>query len=111
MDKIIVPVDFSEHSEFALETAAIIARRNNAELLVLHMLEINEATLTSTDSEHNEKIIFFLKLAEQKFETFLKKDFLEGLTVTSVVKHYMVFSEIAEVVENPLFRAAYLTSQ
>ena len=100
MDKIIVPVDFSEHSEFALETAAIIARRNNAELLVLHMLEINESPVTGTDSEHNEKIIFFLKLAEQKFENFLKKDFLEGLTVTPVVKHYMVFSEIAEVAEN-----------
>ncbi len=100
MDKLIVAVDLSGDSEFALETAAIIAKRNNAELLVLHMLEINEAPMTGTDSEHNEKIIFFLKLAEQKFENFLNKDFLEGITVTSIVKHYKVFSEIAELAEN-----------
>ena len=40
MKKIIVPLDFSEHSEYALETAAILAKQNNAEILALHMLEV-----------------------------------------------------------------------
>ena len=30
MKKIIVPIDFSEHSEFALKAAAKLARKNNA---------------------------------------------------------------------------------
>lgn len=39
MKKIIIPVDFSEHSEFALETAALLAKKFDSELLILHMLE------------------------------------------------------------------------
>ncbi|MGB3606684.1 MAG: universal stress protein [Psychroserpens sp.] len=97
MDKIIVPVDFSEYSEFALETAAIIAKRNNAELIVLHMLELERGRVTDSTDEHNEKMVFFLRLAEQKFEEFLSHDFLEGLSVTPIVKHFKVFSEVAEV--------------
>lgn len=99
MDKIIVPIDFSEFSEFALETAAIIAKKNNAELLVLHMLEIDKGRVTDSSNELNEKMVFFLKLAEQKFDNFLDKDFLRGVHVTPIVKHFKVFKEVAEVAE------------
>ncbi|OMP31205.1 universal stress protein [Mangrovimonas sp. DI 80] len=97
MKKIIVPVDFSEYSEYALEAAAAIAREHDSEILVMHMLEISEAVLNTGDIEQGEKAVFFLKIAEQKFETFLDKPYLEGLTVTPVVKHFKVFSELAEV--------------
>ncbi|OUS01974.1 universal stress protein UspA [Flavobacteriales bacterium 33_180_T64] len=97
MNKIIVPIDFSEYSEFALETAAILAKRNHAELLVLHMLEIDKGRVTDSSNAHHEKMVFFLKLAERKFDEFLAKDFLEGLNVTPIVKHFKVFSEVAEV--------------
>ncbi|MDG5492191.1 universal stress protein [Psychroserpens sp. SPM9] len=99
MNKIIVPVDFSKYSEYALETAALMAQRYNAELLVLHMLEIDKGRVTDSSNEHNEKMVFFLKLAEQKFESFLNKDFLEGISITPIVKHFKVFSEVAEVAE------------
>ena len=39
LKKIIISVDFSEHSEFALETAALLAKKFDSELLMLHMLE------------------------------------------------------------------------
>ena len=97
MDKIIVPIDFSEYSEYALETAAILAKRNNAEILALHMLEIERGRVTDSNNEHNEKMVFFLKLAEQKFDEFLAKDFLDGVNITPIVKHFKVFSEVAEV--------------
>ncbi|WP_452220514.1 universal stress protein [Lacinutrix salivirga] len=97
MNKIIVPIDFSEYSEYALETAAILAKRNNAEILALHMLEIDKGRLTDSADEQNAKAVFFLKLAEQKFEEFLQKDFLEGLSITPIVKHFKVFSEVSEV--------------
>ncbi len=32
MKKIIVPIDFSEHSEYALKTAAKLAKINNSEI-------------------------------------------------------------------------------
>ena len=97
MKKIIVPIDFSEHSEYALKTAAKLAKRNKAELLVLHMLEMSDIMLTSNDGLQAQKAVFFFKLAEQKFEKFLEKDYLEGVKVIPIVKHFKVFSEVNEV--------------
>lgn len=97
MKKIIVPIDFSEHSEYALEAAAMIAKKHDAEILALHMLEISDAVLTYSNQEQQSKAFFLLKLAEQRFEDFLNKDYLEGVLVTPIVKHFKVFSEVSEV--------------
>ncbi len=97
MKKIIVPVDFSEHSEYALKTAAKLAKKNDAELLVLHMLEMSDLMLTSSDELQSQKTVFFFKLAEQKFEDFLEKDYLKDIKVTPIVKHFKVFSEVDDV--------------
>lgn len=99
MKKIIVPVDFSEYSEYALETASILAKKNNAEILVLHMLEMSEAILTRAGTDLQMETMFFLKLAEKKFEEFLKKDYLKGLKITPIIKHFKVFSEVNDVAE------------
>lgn len=97
MKKIIVPIDFSEHSEYALEAASNIARKYNSELIVLHMLELSNAILTADSAALGEEAIFYLKLAEQRFETFLDKPYLEGIEVTPIVKHFKVWSEVNEV--------------
>jgi nucleotide-binding universal stress UspA family protein len=99
MKKIIVPIDFSEYSEYALETAAILAKKNNAEILALHMLEISEAILTRVDGEIQMETIFFLKLAKKKFDEFLNKEYLKGITITPIIKHFKVFSEVNELAE------------
>ena len=97
MKKIIVPIDFSEHSEYALEAAANLAQKYGSELLVLHMLELSNAILTVDSSALNEEAVFYLKLAEQKFNTFLDKPYLENLNVTPIVKHFKVWSEVNDV--------------
>lgn len=97
MKKIIVPIDFSQHSDYALETAAMLARKHNAQILALHMLEISDSMLINSDNEQHEKVVFFLKLAEQKFDAFLNKDYLKGLDVIPIVKHFKVFSEVSQV--------------
>ncbi|PWG06850.1 universal stress protein [Polaribacter aquimarinus] len=94
MKKIIVPVDFSNHSEYALKTAASIAKNNDATIYALHMLDIHEVTLTESEFYQQEKAVFFLKLAEKKFKDFLKKDFLKEVKIVPVIKHYKVFSEV-----------------
>ncbi|MBC3847187.1 universal stress protein [Winogradskyella echinorum] len=99
MKKIIVPIDFSEHSEYALETAASIAKKYNSEIYVLHMLQLSNAIITASTSALNEEAVFYLKLAEQKMESFLDKPYLEGVNVIPVVKHFMVFKEINELVK------------
>jgi nucleotide-binding universal stress UspA family protein len=97
MKKIIVPIDFSEHSEYALEAASNIARKFNSELIVLHMLELSNAILTADSTALGEEAVFYLKLAEQRFETFLDKPYLEGIEVTPIVKHFKVWSEVNDV--------------
>ncbi len=94
MKKIIVPVDFSKHSEYALKAAASLAKNYNATIYALHMLDIQEVTLTESEIYQQEKAIFFLKLAEKKFKNFLKKKYLEAVKVVPVIKHYKVFSEV-----------------
>lgn len=97
MKRIIVPIDFSEQSEFALEAAANLAQKYGSELIVLHMLELSNAILTTNGTAINDEAVFYLKLAEQKFEAFLDKPYLEGVKVTPIVKHFKVFSEVNEV--------------
>lgn len=97
MKKIIVPIDFSEHSEFALKTAARLARKYDAEVLALHMLEMSDLMLTASEGLQYEKASFFIKLSEQKFEDFLKKDYLNDIKLTPIIKHFKVFSEVDDV--------------
>lgn len=97
MKKIIVPIDFSEYSEFALEAASNLARKYNSEIIVLHMLELSNAILTAGNDTLSEEAVFYLKLAEQKFESFLDKPYLEGIEVTPIVKHFKVWSEVNDV--------------
>lgn len=97
MQRIIVPIDFSEHSEFALEAASNIAKKYEAELIVLHMLELSDAILTAGNDSLNEEAVFYLKLAEKKIETFLDKPYLEGINVTPTIKHFKVWSEVNDV--------------
>lgn len=93
MKKIIVPVDFSEYSERALKVASDIARTQNAELIVVHMMGLSDAVLTKDNSTDLEGM-FFIKLAKKRFEEFLDKDYLEDVTVNSIVKNHTVFSEL-----------------
>jgi nucleotide-binding universal stress UspA family protein len=97
MKKIIVPIDFSEHSEYALQAAANLAKKNGAEVLALHMLEMSDVLLSRSDSEQQQKAIFFLKLVEQKFKTFLNKAYLKDIKVTPIIKHFKVFSGLNDV--------------
>ncbi len=97
MKKIIIPVDFSKHSEYALETAAELAKQHNAELIVMHMLELSESIFSSSSSDKDQETAFMLMVASKAFETFLDKPYLEDITVTPMIKHHKVLKEVAEV--------------
>ena len=94
MKKIIVLTDFSNQSEQALKAAADLAKKHKVELLVVHMLELNQAIITSPDGMYIEQTVFLVKLAEKNLKEFLEKPYLEGVKVTPVIKHYKVFSEL-----------------
>lgn len=99
MKKVIVPVDFSDHSEYALKAAALLAKRNKIEIVALHMLDISVASLSESPSDIQAQSFFYLKLAEKNFKTFLKKDYLKDIKVTPIIKHYLSFKEINDIAE------------
>ena len=72
----------------------MLAKKYNAAIYALHMLDIQEVSLTESEFYQQEKAVFFLKLAEKKFKNFLKKSYLKDVDVIPVIKHYKVFSEI-----------------
>ncbi|MBT8204207.1 MAG: universal stress protein [Eudoraea sp.] len=100
MKTIIVPVDFSEQSEYALKVAASLAKKHNSEILALHMLELNEAMISSSEGFHPEQTVFLLKLAEKRIKDFLDKPYLKGVKkISPIIKHFKVFGEVNDVVQ------------
>lgn len=100
MKKILVPVDFSTPSENALKVAAELAKKNDSEILVLHVIELAESLFGAEQFNVNdEQIIFFMKLAHKRFDKFLDKDFLKDITVTSNVEPGSAALAIRETVE------------
>ncbi|WP_106793377.1 universal stress protein [Aquimarina sp. Aq78] len=97
MKKILVPIDFSEYSEYALQVAALLAKQQNAEIIVLHMLGLSEAVLIKNETQEANEAMYYMKLAEKRFSTFLDKEYLKGIEVTETVQNYKIFSEINEV--------------
>ena len=97
MENIVVPIDFSTQSEYAFKVAASIAEKNNANLYALHMLELNEALISSNGNFHSEQMVFYMKLAEKRLKEFLDKPYLKDIKVVPIIKHFKVFSEISTV--------------
>ncbi len=94
MKKIIVPVDFSVYSENALKTAASLAKKNNSEIIVVHMLELSHAMMNQSANFTQLESVFLLELAKKKFTEFLEKDYLSGIKVTPIIKHFKIFTEL-----------------
>jgi len=84
MKKILVPVDFSAKSEEALKVAANIARKIDAEIHVLHLLDIPSGQIDTTSKDKMPKGPIAMLLFEQtheKFDEFLDKDYLDNIPV------------------------------
>ncbi len=101
MKRILVPVDFSQHAEYALEVAAILAKRFDSEILVLHMLGLSEAYLTKDEAQEAAEAHYYMKLARRRFDNFLDKPYLKDLKIREMVQNYKIFSELNQVaIEN-----------
>ena len=93
MNKILVPVDFSEHSEYALEVAAALAKQIKAELVVFHMLGLSQMAYWKEDSEEL-AFNYYKSLAKKKLKKFLDRDYLKGVKVSKIIQNYTIFSKI-----------------
>mgnify|MGYP006192869873 FL=1 len=97
MKKILVPTDFSEHAEYALRVAAQIAKKVNAEIFLLHMLELpSQMSDMTTKGAEGPEIIFAIKKVREQFQVAKEKPYLEGILVTEAVQFAKAFEGIIE---------------
>lgn len=96
MKKILVPTDFSEHAEYALKTAAQIAKKNNGEIVLLHMLELPTQVIDKVTGGGGDipEVMFFMKKARERFDEVKSSPFLNGIPVTEAVQFERAFEGI-----------------
>src|SRR5690606_21802845 len=86
MKRILVPTDFSKHAEYALKVAAQIARQNESEIILLHMLELPQEGSDAVGSGHDiPEIMFFKNRAIQRVEDLMGADYLKGLQISDII--------------------------
>ncbi len=85
---ILVPTDFSKQAESALKVAAQIAKKNDAKIYLLHILELpmHLSDLMSTGAPAAApEAIFFMKQTHKKFEEIMDQDYLKGIEIIETV--------------------------
>jgi len=89
MKKILVPIDFSKQSNYAIKLAAKIAKKTKAEIYLLHMVELPSGVV-DMGSGANFSIpesMMYLKKVKEKIMTLKSTDFNKA----TVVKHAIRF--------------------
>ena len=98
MKKILVPTDFSEHAGYALKVAAQIAKKNNGEIFLLHMLELPHQASDAVGSGHDlPEIMLFKNAAINRLEDLMDDPSLDGLKVSEIIQFELAFDGIMNI--------------
>lgn len=93
MKRILVPTDFSKYSGEALKVASQIARKNNSEIILLHMLELPHQTSDIMGGGKSiPEIMFYKNKAISSLEKLMDEDCLKGINVSEAIE----FKKVAE---------------
>ena len=106
MNTILVPTDFSETANYALEVAVQLVKKYNSKLIVLHMLEIPLHILPEVDLSYDVQLVqpdhqsdlppalFYMKLAQKRFTEIAELPFLKGMDYEEAIQNHMDFNGI-----------------
>lgn len=95
MKRILVPTDFSEHAEYATKVAAQIAKKNNAEIFLLNLLDLPSHMNDAVSSGVNiPEVMLFLKKTNERLEGLKSEPYLAGITVTAEARLERAFEGI-----------------
>ncbi|PVX24286.1 MAG: universal stress protein [Candidatus Bathyarchaeum sp.] len=100
-EKILVPLDGSEHSLQALEKAIQIAKRFDGEIVLLHMYSITVFKLTPL--QINEYVLELRKAGEKILAEGNKMAYAEGVPVETLLKEGHIVEGIVEVARDGNF--------
>ena len=99
MNRILVPIDFSEEAKKAGKVAASIAKKTNSEIILLHMFDIPADTIDATTGSNNQggaQNIYYMKGIHREFEKFMALPFFDGLNVVEAVRFHKAFEGVIE---------------
>ncbi|WP_432412035.1 universal stress protein [Rasiella sp. SM2506] len=100
MKRILVPTDFSPQADNALKVAALIATKNNAEIYLEHSLDLPSHLAISGSTSAKPESIYFIRLANQKFEEVLKRDYLFDINVYEAIGHGEIYDDVQLTVKD-----------
>lgn len=87
MKKILIPTDFSKFADDAIEVGAQIAKNNDCEIILIHMLELpgqmNDAIKGETSIP---EVMLFKRKAEETLKNIKNRPYLSGIPITEVVR-------------------------
>ncbi|MGQ7946309.1 universal stress protein [Flavobacterium sp. WC2509] len=87
MKKILIPTDFSDYADIAIEVGAQIAKKTNSEIVLIHMLELpthmNDAISNETSIP---EIMLFKRKADETLADIKNRPYLAGIKITEVVR-------------------------
>lgn len=87
MKRILIPTDFSKYADEAIEVGAQIAKKNDCEIILIHMLELpkqmNDAITGATSIP---EVMLFKRKAEETLKSIKTRPYLKGIKITEVVR-------------------------
>ncbi len=100
ISKLLVPTDFSDQAQYAFEVACQLAHKHQAQLHLLHLVELPYSLINIFDNKKSPDLpeaLYFLKLAQQNFYHYREccKHLTEGLEITENVK----FNDVQEGIQ------------
>lgn len=99
MKRILVPTDFSKQAECALKVAAQFAIKHDAELYLLHLLELPHQSNDPVIHGHDiPEVMFFKRAVSQKMEDILAEEYLENVSVVEIIQIGQTFDGIMKTV-------------
>lgn len=99
---ILVPTDFSKEAESALKVAAQIAKKTNAKINLLHIIDLpvyQPDLVTSGTNESTPEALFFMEQTNQRIKETLSQSFLEGIDIQEKVSFESVTDGIINMSE------------
>ncbi|ANO47291.1 universal stress protein [Flavobacterium columnare] len=104
MKRILVPTDFSQHAEYALKVAAQFAKKHNAEIYLVHLLELpNQGNDTVTHGHDIPEIIFFKNAITNRMDDLLEEEYLNGIETSKIIQIEHPFEGIMKTIQNNAF--------
>ncbi|MEX1191772.1 MAG: universal stress protein [Brumimicrobium sp.] len=99
MKKILVPTDFSKYALNAAKLAADIARKYEARIYFLHIVDMPAVETGIIPGQTRQDIaegLFILKKVKKNFKELFEQDFLKGLNIAEAVQFDGVYESVVE---------------